>query len=51
MASVEQDSKPPEGLGPTAPAKRKMSAAAKRAIITATKKRWTEKKRAAAKAA
>jgi colicin import membrane protein len=47
--SVEQDSKPPETVGPTAPAKRKMSAAGKRAIIAATKKRWAAIK--AAKAA
>jgi hypothetical protein len=47
--SVEQDSKPPETVGPTAPAKRKMSAAGRRAIIAATKKRWAAIK--AAKAA
>jgi hypothetical protein len=47
--SVEQDSKPPEKVGPTAPAKRKMSAAGRLAIIAATKKRWAAVK--AAKAA
>jgi hypothetical protein len=38
--SVEEDSKPPASVGPTVPAKRKMSAAGRRAIIVATKKRW-----------
>jgi hypothetical protein len=38
--SVEQDSTPPASVGPTVPAKRKMSAAGRRAIIAATKKRW-----------
>jgi hypothetical protein len=38
--SVEQDSKSPESVGPTVPSKRKMSAAGRRAIIAATKKRW-----------
>ena len=51
--SVEQDSKPAESVGPTAPAKRKMSAAGRRAIIAGTKKRWAAiraaKKKAAAK--
>jgi hypothetical protein len=47
--SVEQDSKPEEPVGPTAPAKRKMSAAGRRAIIAGTKKRWAAIK--AAKAA
>jgi hypothetical protein len=47
--SVEQNSKPPQMVGPTAPAKRKMSAAGRRAIIAATKKRWAAIK--AAKAA
>jgi hypothetical protein len=47
--SVEQDSKPPVSVGPTAPAKRKMSAAGRRAIIAGTKKRWAAIK--AAKAA
>jgi hypothetical protein len=40
LPRVEQDSKPPATVGPTAPAKRKMSAAGKRAIIAGTKKRW-----------
>jgi hypothetical protein len=47
--SVEQNSTPPQMVGPTAPAKRKMSAAGRRAIIAATKKRWAAIK--AAKAA
>ena len=47
--SVEQDSLPPASVDPTAPAKRKMSAAGRRAIIAATKKRWAAVK--AAKAA
>jgi hypothetical protein len=47
--SVEQDSHPPETVGPTAPAKRKMSAAGRKAIAAATKKRWAAIK--AAKAA
>jgi hypothetical protein len=38
--SVERDSKPPETAGPKAPAKRKLSAAGRRAIIEGTKKRW-----------
>jgi hypothetical protein len=38
--SVEQDSKPAETAGPKAPAKRKLSAAGRRAIIEGTKKRW-----------
>ena len=37
--SVEQDSKPETTVGPTAPAKRKMSAAGRRAIIAGAKKR------------
>jgi hypothetical protein len=49
--SVEQDSKPEETVGPTAPAKRKMSAAGRRAIIAATKKRWAAIKAAKAAAA
>jgi hypothetical protein len=40
LPSVEQDSKPTASVGSTAPAKRKMSAAGRRAIIAATKKRW-----------
>jgi hypothetical protein len=38
--SVEQDSHPPMTVDPTAPAKRKMTAAGRRAIVVATKKRW-----------
>jgi len=49
LPSVEQDSKPEETAGPTAPLKRKMSAAGRRAIVAATKKRWAAIK--AAKAA
>jgi hypothetical protein len=49
LPSVEQDSKTPANVGPTAPAKRKMSAAGRRAIIAGTKKRWAAIK--AAKAA
>jgi hypothetical protein len=37
---VEQDSKAPASAGPTAPAKRKLSAAGRRAIIAGAKKRW-----------
>jgi hypothetical protein len=40
LPSVEQDSNPPASVVPTAPAKRKMSAAGRRAIIAGTKKRW-----------
>ncbi len=40
LPSVEQDSKPPESVGPTARVKRKLSAAGRRAIIAGTKKRW-----------
>jgi hypothetical protein len=50
MPSVEQDSKPPANVDRTAPAKRKMSAAGRRAIIAGTKKHWAAI-RAAAKAA
>jgi hypothetical protein len=39
LPSVERDSKPEETVGPTAPAKRKMSAAGRRAIIAGAKKR------------
>jgi hypothetical protein len=49
--SVEQDSKPPATVGPTVPAKRKLSAAGRRAIIAATKKRWAAVKAAKAAAA
>jgi hypothetical protein len=40
LPSVEQDSKPAESVGPTLAAKRKMSAAGRRAIIAGTKKPW-----------
>jgi hypothetical protein len=40
IGALQQDSKPPASVGPTAPAKRKMSAAGRRAIIEGTKKRW-----------
>jgi hypothetical protein len=46
---IKLDSKPPQMVGPTAPVKRKMSAAGRRAIAAATKKRWAAIK--AAKAA
>ena len=49
--SVEQDSTPQVAAGPTAPAKRKMSAAGRRAIIAGTKKRWAAIKAAKAAAA
>jgi hypothetical protein len=49
--SAEQDSKPEQTVGPTMPAKRKMSAAGRRAIIAATKKRWAAIKAAKAAAA
>jgi hypothetical protein len=45
------DSKTPETVGPTAPVKRKLSAAGRRAIIAATKKRWAAIKAAKAAAA
>ena len=51
LPSVEQDSKPPASVGPTAPVKRKMSAAGRRAIIAGTKKRWAAVKAAKAVAA
>src|ERR1700722_13635640 len=47
--TVEQDSKTTEAVVSAAPAKRKMSAAGRRAIIAGTKKRWAAIK--AAKAA
>src|ERR1700679_3522954 len=40
LPSVEPDSHPPQTVVLTAPAKRKMSAAGRRAIIAGTKKRW-----------
>lgn len=40
LPSVEPGSHPPQTADPTAPAKRKMSAAGRRAIIAGTKKRW-----------
>jgi hypothetical protein len=49
--SVEQNSTPPETVGPTAPAKRKMSAAGRRAIIAGVKKRSAAIKAAKAAAA
>jgi hypothetical protein len=49
--SVEQDSKPASSVGPTAPVKRKLSAAGRLAIIAATKKRWAAVKAAKAAAA
>jgi hypothetical protein len=51
LPSVEQDSKPPASVDPTAPAKRKMSAAGRRAIVAATKKRWAAIRAAKAAAA
>jgi hypothetical protein len=51
LPSVEQDSKPPANVGTTPPVKRKMSAAGRRAIIMATKKRWAAAKAARAPAA
>jgi hypothetical protein len=51
LPSVEPDSKAPATVGPTAPAKRKMSAAGRRAIIAATKKRWAAVRAAKATAA
>jgi hypothetical protein len=50
-SSVEHDSKPQVAVGPTAPVKRKLSAAGRRAIIAATKKRWAAVKAAKAAAA
>ena len=49
--SVERNSKPEENVGPTVPVKRKMSAAGRRAIIAATKKRWAAARAAKAAAA
>jgi hypothetical protein len=40
LPSVEQDSKPAQTVSPKKPAKRKLSAAGRMAIIAATKKRW-----------
>jgi hypothetical protein len=51
LPSVEQHSTPAASVGPTAPAKRKMSAAGRRAIIAGTKKRWAAVKAAKAAAA
>src|SRR5580698_9340530 len=51
LPSVEQDSEPPARVDPTAPAKRKMSAAGRRAIIAGTKKRWAAIRAAKAAAA
>jgi hypothetical protein len=49
--SLEQDLLLPESVAPSAPAKRKLSAAGRRAIIAATKKRWEAVKAAKAAAA
>jgi hypothetical protein len=49
--SVVQDSHPPLTVGPTAPEKRKLSAAGRRAIVAATKKRWAAIKAAKSAAA
>jgi hypothetical protein len=49
--SVELDSTPQLAVGPTAPVKRKLSAAGRRAIVAATKKRWAAVKAAKAAAA
>ena len=51
LPSVERDAKPEVAVGPTAPVKRKMSAAGRRAIIAATKKRWAAIRAAKAAAA
>jgi hypothetical protein len=51
LPPVEQDSKAPETVVPAVPAKRKMSAAGRRAIIAGTKKRWAAIKAAKAAAA
>jgi hypothetical protein len=51
LPSVEQDSPLPERVAPIAPAKRKLSAAGRRAIVAATKKRWAAIKAAKAAAA
>jgi hypothetical protein len=51
LPSVEQNSTPPETVGPTAPARRKMSAAGSRAIIAGAKKRSSAIKAAKAAAA
>jgi colicin import membrane protein len=51
LPSVEQDSKPEATVGPTAPVKRKMSAAGRRAIIAGAKKRSAAIKAAKAAAA
>jgi hypothetical protein len=51
LPSVEQDSKPPANVDPTALVKRKLSAAGRRAIIAGTKKRWAAIRAAKAAAA
>jgi hypothetical protein len=51
LPSVEQDSTPASSVGPPTPVKRKLSAAGRRAIIAATKKRWAAVKAAKAAAA
>jgi hypothetical protein len=50
LPSVEQDSSQ-EVVGPTAPVKRRLSAAGRRAIIAGTKKRWAAIRAAKAAAA
>jgi hypothetical protein len=45
LPSVDQDSNPRATAGPTAPAKRRMSAAGRRAIIAGTKKRGRRSRR------
>ena len=51
LPSVEQDSLPASPVSPTALVKRKLSAAGRRAIIAATKKRWAAIRAAKAAAA
>jgi hypothetical protein len=51
LPSVEQDSPLPGMVAPIAPAKRKLSAAGRRAIVAATKRRWAAIKAAKAAAA
>jgi hypothetical protein len=51
LPSVEPDSKATASVDPTAPVKRKMSAAGRRGIIAGTKKRWAAIRAAKAAAA
>jgi hypothetical protein len=51
LPSVEQDSTSAATVGPTTLVKRKLSAAGRRAIVAATKKRWAAVKAAKAAAA